>query len=170
MNSNFPKALKFVLNEEGLWGDDPRDPGGATMEGITLETYREYKRNQYITKDQLHKIPDNEVSDIYRKRFWNVVRADDMPNGIDFLLFDFGVNAGTGRSAKFIQEAVKVPIDGVIGNQTISAVKAANVMELITTFTEMKKAYYKGLKLFPIYGKGWLKRVDEAEVLAKSMV
>lgn len=169
MRKNFEPSLKEVLRQEGGYVDHPSDPGGATMKGITIGTYREYKRNPYITKEQLKAIPDSEVTDIYRSRYWNPLRCDDMPDGVDFLLFDFGVNAGVGRSAKMLQQILKVAQDGIIGPKTVEAAKSMDKDKLIIEFSEAKEAFYKSLKTFPVFGKGWLKRVAESAETAKSL-
>ena len=115
MKNNYVIALTHVLKSEGLWSDDPQDSGGATMKGITLSTYREWKRNPHISKEELRVIPDEEVYNLYKELYWNKVQGDYLPAGVDYAVFDFAVNTGVGRATKLIQEAIVVTADGVLG-------------------------------------------------------
>ena len=169
MKSNWQASLDHVLQSEGGWSDHPADPGGATMKGVTLETYRRYKMNPHITKDQLRNITDEEVSDIYKTGYWDRCRCYDLPSGIDFLVFDMAVNAGVGRSSKLLQEAVGVPADGVIGPITIAAVKAADQDLLIERFSQLKEAFYRSLPTFGTFGNGWLNRVASTKAFAQKL-
>jgi len=86
------------------------------------------------------------------------------------LVFDFGVNAGPGRSIKLLQTAVGVPADGGLGPITMKAVLAAEPSELIKKFSAEKEAFYRSLDDFKVYGEGWLNRVAAVEVKATSML
>jgi len=169
MQSNWEAALAHVLESEGGWSDHPADPGGATMKGVTLATYREYKRNPHITKDELRNISDAELSDLYKKGYWDKCRCDDLPSGVDYLVFDAAVNMGVGRSSKLLQESVGVTPDGGIGPITLAAVKAANQDELIEEFSRRKEAFYRSLPTFDTFGKGWLNRVASTKAFAETM-
>jgi lysozyme family protein len=93
-----------------------------------------------------------------------------MPSGIDYLVFDFAVNAGPGRSAKILQTAVGVPADGGIGPVTLAAVKAIPENELVEKFSQAKEDFYRSLNTFETFGKGWLNRVAAVKIKASSMV
>jgi lysozyme family protein len=170
MKENYSKALEFVLKSEGLWSDNIKDPGGATMKGITLQVYRDWKKNPDITKEQLKNISDQEVHDLYQQLYWNKIYADSLPTGIDYALFDASVNMGVLRSTKLIQEAIGVNADGVMGPKSLSAIQACNPKDLLEKFSAVKEDFYKALKLFPVFGKGWLNRVAEVKKNAISMV
>jgi len=169
MQSNWESALAHVLESEGGWSDHPSDPGGATMKGVTLATYREYRRNPHITKDELRNISDEELSDLYKKGYWDKCRCDDLPSGVDYLVFDAAVNMGCGRSSKLLQESVGVTPDGGIGPITLAAVNAADADELIIKFSELKENFYRSLPTFPTFGKGWLNRVASTKAFAEQM-
>jgi hypothetical protein len=170
MKENYQTALAHVLKSEGLWSDNPADPGGATMKGITLATYREWKRNQHITKEQLREIPDSDVQDLYKQNYWDKVHGDDLPAGVDYAVFDCAVNMGCGRAAKLIQEAAGVTADGIIGQGTMAAIKSQSPQDVIDKFSQLKDNFYRSLNTFPTFGKGWLRRVAEVKITADEMI
>ena len=170
MRSNFDTALKNVLESEGGWSDIPYDPGGATMKGITLSVYQTWKRNPHITKEQLRVIPDEDVYNLYKELYWDKIHGDDLPSGIDYIVFDSSVNMGVGRAIKLIQEAAGVASDGVLGSQSLAAIKAADPKQLIEKFSQLKEEFYKSLKTFPVFGKGWLNRVAEVKERSELLV
>jgi lysozyme family protein len=170
MKDNFNLALANVLKSEGLWSDNPQDPGGATMKGITLETYRAWKRNPHITKEQLKAIPDVDVYDLYKQEYWDKINGDNLPIGVDYAVFDAAVNMGVGRASKLLQEAVGVTADGVIGNGTLQAISKANTRSLLENFAAEKTAFYKSLSTFPTFGVGWLRRVADVKTISESML
>jgi len=170
MKENYQSALNHVLQSEGLWSDNPADPGGATMKGITLETYRSWKGNPHISKDDLKNISDQDVYNLYKQNYWDKVKGDDLPLGVDYAVFDASVNMGVDRASKLIQEAAGVPADGVIGNGTLQVIKNANPIDLINKFSDEKDAFYKSLPTFGTFGKGWLNRVAQVKSTSESMI
>ena len=170
MKNNYVIALQHVLKSEGLWSDNPADPGGATMKGITLNVYREWKRNPHISKDELRVIPDEEVYNLYKELYWNKVQGDNLHAGVDYAVFDAAVNMGVGRAAKLIQEAVGVTADGMLGPASISAIQKTDPKELIEKFSQLKENFYRSLKTFNTFGVGWLRRVAEVKTFSESML
>ena len=170
MKNNYDAALQHVLKSEGLWSDNPADPGGATMKGITLSVYREWKRNPHISKEELRVIPDEEVYNLYKELYWNKVQGDYLPAGVDYAVFDSAVNMGVGRAAKLIQEAVGVTADGVLGPASVSAIQKTDPKELIEKFSQLKENFYRSLGTFPTFGVGWLRRVAEVKTFSESML
>ena len=175
MQSNFNAALQHVLEDEGGFSNHPKDPGGATMKGVTLETYRLYKKNQHLTAEDLKKITNEELRDIYYRRYWNAVKGDDLPSGLDYCVFDCAVNSGPGRAAKFLQEVVGVKPDGGIGPLTLAAVKAhcvtpEDTKALISTYADKRLQFWQGLTTFATFGRGWTRRGNEVKDAALAMV
>jgi lysozyme family protein len=170
MKNNYVIALQHVLKSEGGWSDNPSDPGGATMKGITLSVYREWKRNTHISKDELRVIPDEEVYNLYKELYWNKVQGDNLPAGVDYAVFDAAVNMGVGRAAKLIQEAAGVAADGVLGPASVSAIQKTDPKELIEKFSQLKEEFYRSLGTFPTFGVGWLNRVAEVKTFSESML
>jgi lysozyme family protein len=169
MKENWGASLAHVLKSEGGWSDHPADPGGATMKGITLNTYRRYKNNSHITKEQLRNITDQEVSDIYKSRYWDKCRCDDLPSGIDFLVFDAAVNMGAGRASKLLQETIGVTVDGIIGPVTVAVALHQDMDSVIVRFSQHKEAFYRSLPTFGTFGNGWLNRVVSTQAFAETL-
>ena len=177
MQSNFEKAITAVLKSEGGFTDDPRDPGnrlpdgrkGCTNLGVTQAAWEAYVGHP-VSEADMRALTPEKVSPFYKRKFWDVVHGDDLPIGVDYLSFDFAINAGPGRSIKTLQEALGVTADGAIGPGTLSAIHAADPKELVEKFSEMKDNFYKSLPTFGTFGAGWLRRVAEVKVLADSMI
>jgi len=163
----FDTALAFTLAEEGSFVDDPRDPGGATNKGITLTTFQGYHPG--ATADDLCAISDNDVWRIYRLEYWNKLRCGDLAPGVGLSVFDFGVNAGPGTSARMLQWASGLSgddVDGIVGPHTIAAANRRAPAILIDTLAAMQTAHYRRLPDFPTFGKGWLARTARRKAAA----
>ena len=168
MNSNFPFCLKEVLKHEGGWADHPKDPGGATMKGITIGTYSQWKGRR-ATKAELRAIPDEEVAAIYKRNYWDKVRGDDLPSGLDFVAFDAAVNSGPSRGAKWLQQGLGVAADGQIGPKTLAAAEEADAKTAIIAATNARFAFLRSLRTWPTFGKGWTRRVDDVRKKALAL-
>jgi len=161
VKQNFEASLAHVLKHEGGWADHPADPGGATMKGVTLKTYSDWLGRQ-ATKDELRAIPAEHLRTIYKARFWDAVRGDELPSGVDYVVFDMAVNSGPGRAARMLQAAVGATPDGSIGPKTLAAVNAQDPATLIATFQRNRQHFLEALPTFGTFGKGWTRRVTEA--------
>jgi len=169
MKYNFANSLSFTLEHEGGWSDDPRDPGGATMKGITIGTFTKYMKRP-VTKDELKNITNQQLSNIYRSMYWDVCKCDELPSGLDLAVFDFAVNAGLGRAIKILQGVCGVERDGSIGPVTIKAAKESKASTMVSDYNAARSSFYRGLKGFPDFGKGWLRRVTDCEFAAQQMM
>ncbi len=159
MKKNFKKALEHVLVHEGGWADHPRDPGGATMKGVTLNTYRRHFGADK-SKDDLRNISDAELDQIYRLGYWDKCRCNDLPAGLDYSVFDAAVNSGPGRSAKWLQGAVGAKQDGGIGPKTLARVSEFDSLETINNTCDRRLTFLRGLDTWEVFGKGWGRRVE----------
>lgn len=168
MQSNFAKCLPEILKHEGGWADHPSDPGGATMKGITIGTYRQWK-GRAVTKAELRAISDEEVAAIYKRNYWDKVRGDDLPAGLDLVAFDAAVNSGPARGARWLQTALGVAADGKIGPKTIAAALEADAATAINRALDVRLSFLKGLKTWPTFGKGWGRRVSDVRKVALGM-
>ena len=167
--SNWEKSFKQMLASEGGYVNHPSDPGGMTNLGVTKRVWEEWTGLE-SNEAEMRALTPELVEPLYKKRFWDACRCDEMPGGIDYLVFDFAVNAGPGRSAKILQTAVGVPADGGIGPVTLAAVKAIPESELVEKFSQAKEDFYRSLNTFETFGKGWLNRVAAVKIKASSMV
>jgi len=169
MNSNFKQALEYLVKSEGGYVDNPKDPGGRTNLGVTQKVWESWVGRESNEKE-MRALTKTDVEPLYKRKYWDACRCDDLPTGLDYLVFDFAVNAKVGRSAKTLQICVGVSVDGQIGNQTIEAIKKIAPSDLIERFSEAKINFYKSLVTFPTFGKGWLNRVEEVKTTALKMV
>lgn len=165
MKDRFAACLPIILHHEGGWADHPKDPGGATMKGITLATYSKYL-GRPASKDELRNIPDADLQQIYHSLYWDRASCDRLPVGVDLLVFDMAVNAGPGRAVKLLQETVGSSPDGAVGPETLAAVAKQNPLHLIRQYSEARRVFYKSLGAYVTFGRGWLRRTDEVEAEA----
>ncbi len=158
MDRNFARALALVLKSEGGWSDNPADPGGATMKGVTLANFRRYVKAD-ASKADLRKISDEQVGTVYRRFYWDAVAGAELPGGLDYAVFDFAVNSGPGRAAKYLQAIVGAAQDGRIGPATLSAVQARPAGAVIDALCDARLAFLRRLPTWPTFGRGWSERV-----------
>ena len=169
MKENFDEALKAILKHEGGFVNHPKDPGGMTNLGVTKKVWEEWVGHPVDEKAMRNLTPEV-VGPMYKKKYWDVVKGDEMPDGLDYLMFDFAINAGPGRAIKVMQKAIGTTPDGAIGPKTMQSLKDANQSELVAKFSAEKEAFYRSLPTFATFGKGWLRRVAEAKTHAESML
>jgi len=166
MTGNFKECLDLVLKSEGGWVNNPKDPGGETNLGVTKVVWEEWVGHPVETMKNLTK---DQVAPLYEQKYWRPCYGEVLPRGLDFVVFSMGVNAGPGRSVKLLQSAIGCVSDGIIGSRTRELISASNSATLINKFSESRRDYYRSLKTFPIFGKGWLARVDHEETEAFNM-
>lgn len=173
MTATFDDCLAVILKHEGGYVNDPHDPGGMTNLGVTKRVWDDWSGRESSEADMRGLTPAK-VAPLYRANYWNALQCDALPIALALCVFDFGVNAGVGRGARYLQQVAGTAADGHIGPATIAAVnalaKSLGVAELVRRYSIARTAYYKSLTLFPRYGKGWLRRVDETETAALRMV
>jgi len=170
MEASFFKSLDMVLHHEGGFVDHPDDPGGATNKGITHKTYADFLDRPLEDVSELKNIPKEHVQKIYKTGYWDAVRADELPAGVDFCVFDWAVNSGPRRAAKALQKAAGATVDGAIGPMTVAAVNAADAAQIIEDVTKEREEFYRSLRTFDTFGKGWLRRNKETRDFALEMV
>jgi lysozyme family protein len=173
MDDHFDACLAFTLAQEGAYADDPADPGGATNMGITLATLRHWDHNPALGPVDVRNMTRQTAAAIYRALYWNALRGDSLPAGVDLSTFDFGVNAGTRRSAELLQQVLGFPsaqVDGSIGPATLRAVLAADAAGVIGGLADHQAAYYRGLPEFSHFGRGWLDRTERRQQAALAVM
>lgn len=159
-NTRFQRCLNFVCGPsiEGGFSNDPRDPGGATNHGITIGTLSHW-RGRTCTVADVQQLQLAEAMAIYRAWYWNVVSGDNLPAGLDLIVFDAAVNQGPGTAAMFLQEAVEAVADGHIGPNTLAAIRVCDPVQAITAVAHHRDQAYHAAAQFPTYGNGWLTRL-----------
>ena len=167
--SSYDDALRRVLAHEGGYTDHPSDPGGPTNFGITIHDYRKYRKPDATAADvKAMRLADAKA--IYRAKYWDAMRCGELPAGVDYAVFDYGVNSGIGRAPKVLQRVVGVPDDGRIGPVTLAAVRARDPKKVVAAICDERLAFLQRLKTWPVFGKGWGRRVAEVRAMALAMV
>ena len=169
MLSNFPAALALVLQSEGGFVNHKFDPGGMTNLGVTRNVWRDWVKRD-VDEAEMRSLTPELVTPLYKARYWDACKCDDLPRGVDYCVFDSAVNMGPGRAAKLLQAALGVAADGSIGRATIAAATAADPAELLEAFSLGKEAFYQSLPTFATFGKGWMNRVAHVQAAAEGMI
>jgi lysozyme family protein len=167
--TRFDDCLKYVLQSEGGFVNDPRDPGGATNKGITQAVYDAYRTLRAQPRRSVAHILDDEVAGIYRRQYWNAVHGDELPAGLDYVAFDYAVNSGPGRACRGLQAAVGATEDGKIGMLTLARVAAADHVLTINRMCDARLAFLNTLETWDHFGRGWLSRVNTVRSRALAM-
>lgn len=157
---NFGQSLVKVLAYEGGYSNDPGDPGGATMWGITHIDYDGYRSIKGLPLQDVRKITVAERDEIYHNKYWMKSRGDELPPGVDFVVFDGAVNSGVSQSIKWLQRAVGVPADGAPGDVTLAATLVhPDKHALVNKICDQRLVFLQSLKIWSIFGRGWGARV-----------
>jgi len=162
MQQNFARALQRVLVYEGGYVDHPQDPGGATNKGVTLAIFQRFY-GASMTPEDLRAITDVQLEHIYKTGYWNTCQCDALPAGIDYVVFDQAVNSGPGQSAKWLQAALGVAVDGGLGPQTMAAAGQRDPVAAINAMCDARLAFLQRLRngaLWQTFGRGWQARVE----------
>lgn len=166
----FEYGIEFVLGHEGGYSAHKDDPGGMTMYGITKRVYDDFY-GANADEDTMRNMPIERAEEIYLTNYWKPIKGDDLPSGVDVFCFDWAVNGGVGRSSQCLQVALQMSkdeIDGSIGPYTLSRFGSLpyGFRDVIYLMHENRANYYQSLPHFSTFGKGWLRRNDEARDLA----
>lgn len=171
---SYPRALARVLVYEGGYTNHPDDPGGVTLEGVIQRVFDAYCKRKGLpvrplTPQMRGTASWNVIRDeIYREQYWDLVRGDMLPAGLDLVVFDGAVNSGPTQSIKWLQRALGVPADGDMGEVTIEAIKEhSDILGLIDDICDRRLAFLKALKTWPTFGNGWGRRVADVRTRGK---
>ena len=168
MKENFDSALAAILHHEGNFVNHPKDPGGMTNLGVTKRVWEEWVGHE-VDEMAMRALTPEIVGPMYKAKYWDKVRGDDLPAGVDYAVFDAAINSGPGRAAKWLQEVVGVTADGAIGPGTMKAVLALEPAELVSAYSFKRMNFLQGLPTWPTFGKGWGRRVTEVASAAGTM-
>lgn len=173
MIENFEESFSHLIKSEGGYTNIDKDNGGETNLGVTKAAWTAYL-GRTIASGEMKALTVDIVKPFYKSQYWDKVKGDSLPGGVDYMAFDFAVNAGVGQSAKFVQRSVGAVADGAIGPATLALVNKANPRTVILGFTNQKEAFYRGIvernASQSIFLKGWLNRCKDVEAKALAMV
>lgn len=174
MRANLHLALKLTAGSEGGFSNHPKDPGGATMKGVTLKTYTAYRLAKHLAKptvSDLKRISDSEVEEIFTRQYWAPVHGDELPAGLDIIVADFSFNSGGGQAVKELQRVVTAlgfdtaGADGKFGEHTraaiIAAMRQVGEDRVINAYQDKRLAFMQSLSTWPTFKGGWTTRVKE---------
>ncbi len=162
MRELYARALTRVLAHEGGKVDDPRDPGGRTNQGVTQRVYSAFRQRRGAEPRDVFQMSPAERDAIYKVQYWDVIRGDALPAGVDYVVFDGAVNSGPVQSVKWLQRALGVKVDGQLGEATLAAAAAYPDHDaLIGAILDRRMTFLRALKTWPVFGKGWTRRIDE---------
>lgn len=167
--STYDEALRRLLAHEGGYTNHPSDPGGPTNFGITIHDYRKYVKPNGTAAD-VRAMRLDEAKAIYRAKYWNAQRCDELPAGVDYSVFDYGVNSGIGRSGKVLRRVVGLP-DGshVLTDEVLRAVARRDPKAIVKAINDERLAFLKRLKTWPVFGRGWGTRVAGVRAVSLRM-
>jgi|DEB0MinimDraft_3_1074331.scaffolds.fasta_scaffold90500_2 lysozyme family protein len=155
----FESCLPYILKEEGGFIDHPEDPGGATNHGITRKTWETFTGKK-ATIDDIKKLTISDVTPAYKKLYWDKVRGDELPLGVNLAVFDFAVNSGPTTAIRHLQKVADVEADGIFGPDTKREVWAMDANQLIFDLCQSRYLFLHSLDHFPTFGRGWTSRIS----------
>ena len=169
LTDRFAICLHATLAWEGGFDDDVHDPGGATCQGVTIGEFAAWHHQKLdensapALKAALRQIDDETRDSIYRVNYWQACRCSELPPGVDLCVFDQAVNQGVSKAVRTLQQVVGETADGHLGVKTFAAVHAMSPLTIIQKMMEERRRYYRSLKTFWRFGRGWLNRCNDIE-------
>jgi lysozyme family protein len=162
----FNDAFAYVVGEEGNLSMDPDDPGNWTGHKIGQGILKGTKYGISAAAYPLLDISNLSLSDakaIYQRDYWNKIGGDSLPWGNALCLFDFGVNAGIGEATRIAQRALGLPVDGILGPNTLGTIRNMPPQVFAPLFTQYRIAAYHLMAGFEHEGDGWIARANLTE-------
>ena len=168
MKENFDSALAAILHHEGGYVNHPSDPGGMTNLGCTKKVWEEWVGHD-VDEKAMRALTPADVAPLYKAKYWDRIKGDDLPTGVDYIVFDAAINSGPGRAAKWLQQAVGAVPDGAIGPGTLGKVAAMPADDIVEKYQQIRLEFLQSLPTWGTFGKGWGRRVQEVQVTAAKM-
>jgi len=166
--STYDESLRRLLVHEGGYTNHPSDPGGPTNFGITIHDARKYWKAGATAAD-VRAMSIEVAKGIYRAKYWHAMRCDELPAGVDYAIFDYAVNSGTGRAPKVLQRVLALPVTGRMDSLTITQARAVTATKLVNAICDERLRFLQGLRTWPVFGAGWGRRVREVRAAALRM-
>jgi len=179
LTEEFQLCFAETLSHEGGFVNHPLDPGGMTNLGVTRKTWAAWtgRKVSEVSEAEMRALTPERVLEVYHRSYWQAVRGDHLPRGVNMMVFDIAVNSGPSRAIRMLQKGinaipgrVKVAVDGRIGPKTIAAASAADSVILIKAIANTRLWFYIDLSTFKTFGKGWMVRLLDVAVDAGIMV
>jgi len=159
---NFARCFAFTLGAEGGYTDNPADPGnwtgGAVGHGELRGTKFGISAAAYPALD-IANLSEAEAQAIYRRDFYAPLHGDVLPLPVAMVAFDAAVNAGMRRSVCWLQEAMGLPADGVLGPKTLAVLSNTNMLALAREALVRRLDFYSRAPGWANFGQGWTRRV-----------
>ena len=168
MKDNFDICLAALLEHEGGFVNHKSDPGGMTNLGVTRQAWEMHVGHAVEEADMRALTPDV-VTPFYKKSYWDKVKGDALPSGVDYAVFDIAVNSGVARAGRILQQALGLIDDGIIGPNTLAAMNGKNSQDLIKKICDIRLTFMQRLPTWPTFGRGWAKRVADVQADALLM-
>jgi lysozyme family protein len=165
---NFDACLALTWKYEGAYSDHSADPGGATNLGITCRTLAAF-RGRPVSKVEVRALRLDEAVQSYRRNYWDVVRGNAVPRGVDAAVFDHAVNSGPRAAVRMLQSSLGVKADSAMGAATSAALSHCEPVSLIRTLVRRRSSFLARLRTFRIFGRGWTARVRDIEKATLAM-
>jgi lysozyme family protein len=166
---NYPNALARVLADEGGYSNDAGDPGGPTKYGITIGDVRQYIKANATAAD-VRALTVDQAKKIFQERYWNVTRGYDEPAGLDYALFDYGVNSGVARAGKVIRRLCDMPTtDWRVTTDVLTAMRKRDTKQLCDAVWDERLRFLKSLSTWSRFGGGWGSRCRRGKLASQKM-
>jgi lysozyme family protein len=156
-------VLNWVGLSEGGYVNHKDDPGGPTDRGITQKTYDAWNKLKGRPRKTVKGITKTESEEIIVSQYFTPIRFNDLPSGLDYSVADTSVNSGPSRAAKLLQKVLGISQDGVIGTQTLAAIKGKDIKSLIIKYNDARLSFMQSLSTWRTFGKGWTTRVTDVK-------
>lgn len=160
-DSAFDRAFAFTVGVEGGYTADPQDPGNWTGGEAGVGTLKGTKYGISAASYpgmNIEALTLATAKTIYRRDYWNKMAGDSLPPELACVTFDAAVNSGVREAGEWLQMALEVSVDGLIGPETVAAAKAANQRQAAVYAIANRLAYDWKLATADDFGLGWTRR------------
>jgi len=168
MKENWDNCFAMVIKSEGGFVNNPKDPGGMTNLGVTRSAWQGFL-NRDVTEIEMRGLTPEAVKPFYKSLYWDRIKGDSLPSGVDYAAYDLAVNSGPHKAAQYLQEIAGAPVDGMIGPKSLEAIQSCDAKETADAICDMRLEFLKKLSTFDTFGKGWSRRVADVKAKAISM-
>ncbi len=179
--TRFEIAYEEMRKWEGGFSDDKYDSGGATQWGISKRAHpRTFGLIMYLLEKGCTELAQRKAKNFYREHYWNNLYDEIPDSSLAFKLFDFGVNAGVKRAVKILQRTINktnyfpgdcpLKIDGAFGRKTFAHIctRVDNGINLYEEYIKRLGRFYRKLKMFFRFGRGWMRRLNNRKYLERT--